>query len=66
MQKRETKKSYRAKNGAFSRQYKNNKSIGSDKIENILKRYHRPKDILLKNVTAMAIVKASIRFNTMY
>lgn len=29
-------------------------------------KYHQPKDVLLKNVTAMAMVKVSIRINTMY
>lgn len=28
--------------------------------------YHHPKDVLLSNITAMAIIKASIRFNTMF
>ncbi|SZD72780.1 Bacteriophage CI repressor helix-turn-helix domain [Candidatus Ornithobacterium hominis] len=28
--------------------------------------YHHPKDVLLSDITAMAIIKASIRFNTMF
>ncbi|WP_392448036.1 helix-turn-helix transcriptional regulator [Capnocytophaga canis] len=42
----------------------------SDKGEEYVKlaslnQYHSPKDVPIKNITAMAIVKASIRFNTM-
>ncbi|GIJ96609.1 transcriptional regulator [Capnocytophaga stomatis] len=31
-----------------------------------LNQHHSPKDVSIKNITAMAIVKASIRFNTMF
>ncbi|MDO4728422.1 MAG: S24 family peptidase [Bacteroidota bacterium] len=31
-----------------------------------LNQHHSPKDVSIKNITAMAIIKASIRFNTMF
>ncbi|HAO05562.1 MAG TPA: peptidase S24, partial [Chryseobacterium sp.] len=28
--------------------------------------YHQPKDFKIKDITAIALVKASVRFNTMF